>query len=49
MYIRGFLASPEPAVFMRGGSGKEGCNHAYLGSYCSTHVVCNLPDPQRME
>lgn len=27
----------------------EDWNKSYLGSYCSTHVMCNLPDPERLE
>lgn len=44
-----FLASPDHALIIQDGWGEEDYNNSYLGSYCSTHVMCNLPDPQRLE
>lgn len=43
------LLSPDPSPIKWDGWGVKDWNGSYLGSYCSTHVVCNLSDPQRLE
>lgn len=42
-------ASADLELMMQDGWGEEDCNNSHLGSYCSTHVMCNLPDPRCLE
>jgi len=47
-YLCIILASLPPLnLLMWSGWGREVCNHLYLGSYCSTHFMCNPPNPRR--
>lgn len=46
--FRGVFACPNPYTLSPESAGRD-CNNSHLGSYCSTHVLCNLPDPQCLE